>query len=184
MGGLLQRSFRASLLDRRAFGEWLFETGATGDAALLVIGVTLVQAIGSALRQGLGVGSVLGLVGTVIFGLAGWIFLALATWFAGTKMFQGSGDVQTVVRLHGLAYLPNLLAVLGTIPAAIGNLWFLVGASVATSVALSLKTREAVLSVLIGAAILLLIGLLLGVAFAGVSGIVAGIRGLGGLALP
>lgn len=177
MKDLFSRGVRAALFDRKVYGDWLFDRSATGDAAILVIGVAAVRTIAELIR--FRSVNVLGLVSAVIFALAGWIFLSLATWFVGTRLFQGSGDIQTTMRLQGLGYLPTVLGVLGPIPAAIGDVWYLAAAAVGTSVALSQKMREAVLSVLVGAAVLFLVGLLVGATFAGVGGLFGLARGLG-----
>lgn len=175
MKPILQQAWRAATLDRRAFGEWLFGSHATGDAALIVIGVAVVRFVVQVFFEGAFGALVLGLVTTSINALAGWVFLAVATWFVGTRLFEGVGDWQTVLRMHGLAYLPNILGVLtivgGTVGAwsiIVGYIWFLVAAVVGTSVGLSLSRRNAALAVAIGAAILFIIETLIGAAFTGV----------------
>ena len=182
MKPILQQAWRATTLDRRAFGEWLFGSSATGDAALIVIGVGLVRFIVLVLASGDFGALVIGVVTTAINALAGWVFLAVATWFAATRLFDGVGDWQTVLRMHGLAYFANIVSVLSVVRGSIGNwsiiigyVWFLIAATVGTSVGLSLKTRDAALSVLIGAAILYVIELLFSGAFFGVSQAVSGL---------
>lgn len=162
MKSVLTRSIRAALFERRPYGEVLYEASATGDAALLVAGVSAVVFLVTALRSGTTnpIDLVLGLVPNAIFALAGWLFLALATWFAGSRLFRGSGDAQMVMRAHGLAYLPNLLGVAGGLAGAVGSLWSLAAAAVGTAVAMSLTTRDGALSVLIGAAALFVFGLI------------------------
>ncbi len=182
MKPILQQAWRAATLDRRAFGEWLFGSHATGDAALIVIGVAVVRFVVQVFSEGAFGALVLGLVTTSINALAGWVFLAVATWFAGTRLFEGVGDWQTVLRMHGLAYLPNILGALlvvggqiGSWALIVGYLWHLVAAVVGTSVGLSLSRRNAALSVAIGAAILFIIEIFIRGAFTGVG---AAVRGL------
>jgi hypothetical protein len=162
MTSVLLRSVRASLFDRRPHGEALYESSATADAALLVAAVSGASFLIAAVRAGTRnpVDLVLGLIPAAIFGLAGWLFLAVATWFAGSRLFRGSGDAQMVMRVHGLAYLPNLAGALGGAAAAVGSLWSLAAAAVGTAVAMSLTTRDGALSVLIGAAALFVFGLI------------------------
>ncbi|MDH4118302.1 MAG: YIP1 family protein [Acidimicrobiia bacterium] len=171
MKPILQQAWRAATLDRRAFGAWMFDSAANGDAALLVIAVAVIRwftAVGLSFN-------VIGLISEVISTLASWVFLSAATWFVGTRLFDGSGDWQTVLRLHGLAYLPYALVVLtllpiplvGYIPLVI-TVWFLVAAVVATSVALSFGTKNAALSVLLGAAVVFVIRMLIGGTFGAV----------------
>lgn len=182
MKPILQQAWRAATLDRSAFGEWMFGSSATGDAALIVIGVALVRFVVLFAVSAQFSTLVLGIITTAINALAGWVFLSVATWFAGTKIFDGVGDWQTVLRMHGLAYLPNIVSTLSAVPGAVGNwsiiigyVWFLVAAVVGTSVGLSLNTRDATLSVLIGAAILFIIETLLGGVFFGVGQAVGGL---------
>jgi hypothetical protein len=162
-------------LDRRAFGDWLYGASATGDAALLVIGVAVARFLVFLVASGTFGGLVFGLVNAVFDAVAGWLFLALATWLVGTKLFDGVGDFQTILRMHGLAYLPNILVVfvivggiVGSLAAVVGYVWYLVAAVVGTSVGLSLNTRNAALSVIIGAAFLVLIERLIGATFTGI----------------
>jgi hypothetical protein len=188
MRAILQQAWRAATLDRRAFGDWLYSSSATGDAALLVVGVMLAQWIAVTIGiligdGGLGALDLVGLLSFAISALAEWFFLGAATWFAGTRLFGGSGDWQGVLRLHGLAYLPRVLSVLvvvgGSVAAwapVVGYVWHLVALVVASAVALSLKTRDAVLSVLIGAAIIFAIRFLISGTFGVVGGLFGGLN--------
>lgn len=161
---MLRRAVRAALFDRRALGEVLFDASATADAALLVAGVSLVVAIISTLGS-FSIFNLTAWLSAIIGGLAGWLFLAVATWFVGTRLFQGSGDMQTVMRLQGYCALPLLLGGIGGLIggagaalAVIGLLWYLAAAVVATSEALSFSVRNATVSVLAGAAVVALVG--------------------------
>lgn len=178
MKPILQQAWRAATLDRRIFGEWLYSHSATGDAALVVIGVTFVRYLAIVLFAGLSALSVTGLIRVVLDGLVGWIFLAVATWFAGTRLFGGSGDWQGVLRLQGLAYLPNVLGALGVLSGPVGTyapiigfLWYIVASVIATEVALSLDRRNAILSVAIGAALVILVESLIGATFTGIGAV-------------
>lgn len=170
MSELLQRSLRASLFNRRAHDEVRYEGDATADAALIVIAVTATSfLIRFFLTRGFDVSNlVLGLIQASISGLAQWLFLGLATWFVGTRLFGGQGDMQMVLRTHGLVYLPLLLAVFGTTAAVVAQVWVLAAAAVATSEALSFDTRKGAFSVLTGAAILFVIGLIFRAPFFGI----------------
>lgn len=175
MKPILNQAWRAATLDRRIYGDWLFNSSATGDAALIVIGVTFVRYLAIVLFAGLSALSVTTLVRVVLDGLVGWIFLAVATWFAGTRLFGGGGDWQGVLRLQGLAYAPNVLGALAVVGGPIGAwapvigfVWYVVASVIATEVALSLSRRNAVLSVAIGAALVLLVETLIGATFTGI----------------
>jgi hypothetical protein len=175
MTEILQRAWRAAQFDRNAFGDWLFSPSATGDAALLVIAVAAVQMLAAVVfGGGLGLSIVTIAIQVILSALAGWVFLAAATWFVGTRWFNGSGEMQAVLRLQGLAYLPNALAAaayltgFGAVLAIGGFLWYLAVAVVGTSIALSQPNRDAILSVVVGAAVLFMIQALFGAGFGAV----------------
>jgi hypothetical protein len=157
---MIRRAWRAALFDRKAHDEVLYDSSATADAALLVAGVALVVSVVGSLGS-LSLFNVTVWLSAIISGLAGWLFLAVATWFVGTRLFQGTGDMQTVMRLQGFCALPLLLGAAGTVHVLLplaGALWYLAATVVATAVALGVSTRNAALSVLAGAAVIALVG--------------------------
>lgn len=162
MSALLTRSVRASLFNRSVHDEVRYEQDATADAAMIVVGVSVVSFVVASIifgRFSLS-GLVLGLIQAAVLGLAQWLFLGLATWFVGTRLFGGEGDMQIVLRAHGLVYLPLLLAIFGSVGAVVAQVWLLAAASVATSAALTVDVRRGAFSVLTGAAILAVVSLL------------------------
>jgi len=181
---VLQRAFKTARLDRRSSTEVVFDTGAMGDAVLVVALVHGAVFLVAGLLSG-GLISrpddlVLGLIQTLIYGIAQWILLAAATWLAGTRLFKGDAQMPTVIRVQGYAYLPLLITLLivlapegaaSSVVGIVAVVWFLASLIVASSVALGLGTREAAYSVLIGYGILLIFGLLLRVPFLAVSAI-------------
>lgn len=174
MHPILTRAGRAAIFDRRSFDGWLFDASATADAALVVLGVAVTIAVATLVRLSVGLSGLSLVLGSAIESLASWVLLGAATWFAGTRLFEGVGDWQTVIRMIGLAYLPNLLQVLpGVVPGLLGYLWYLAAATVGTSVALSQSTRNAGLSVLTGAALLFVLDLVFRTAFSGFSSAIA-----------
>ncbi len=158
---MIQRAVRAALFDRRAYDAAFFDADATADAVMLVGGVHgVVYLVQSFVFAGFSFRLVEGLLAAIISGLASWLFLAVAVWFAGTRLFRGAAQMQTVIRLHGFAVLPLLLGVFAAPVLVIaGVVWYLAALVIATSVALSLSLRDAALSVLVGYAILFLVGL-------------------------
>src|SRR5690606_7319956 len=110
----LRRAFRATLLDRRAHSELFFDSDATAEAVLLVAAISAVVYAVTMLRIfGLRALSLTALLETVIYGLIGWLILAAATWFVATRLFAGSGQMQTMIRFPGACEVPLFLAVLG-----------------------------------------------------------------------
>lgn len=155
-----RRAVGAAFFDRKSHTQILFDSSATADAVMVVGAVGIVISVaGWLLNPVLAFDLVPALLSALIAVLAQWLFQALATWLVGTKLFRGNGDPQTVMRLHGHAYLPLVLTAFGTIAAVIGALWFLAALVVATSVALGLNTREGGLSVLVGYAVVFLVAL-------------------------
>ena len=89
-----------------------------------------------------------------------WLILAATTWFVSTRLFQGSGQLQTTMRLHGHCELPLVLAVFGSTAALVGLAWSLAAKVVATSEGSSIDLLKAVAAVLLGLALLVLVRLI------------------------
>lgn len=151
---------RASILDRRAHTELFFDSDATADAVLLVAAINAVVYFGLVLRIGFSALSLTGLLETVIFGLIGWLILAAATWLLATKLFEGSGQLQTMMRLHGHCELPLLLGVIGPIGSIVGLIWSAAAKVVATSEGASVDLLKSVAAVLLGYALVILVRLI------------------------
>lgn len=174
MADIFRRAARAALFDRRPFQQALWESSATADAALIVITVGGLVALVGSLRAGFGpTGLITVVVGSVVSTLAAWLVLALATWFVGSRLFTPADssarrfeEVQTMLKMHGLAFLPVLLSVFGGLGATGGVLWYLAAASLGTSVALDVRIHEGVIAVLLGAAVVAVFNTLLGAPFA------------------
>jgi hypothetical protein len=164
---MFSRAGRATLLDRKPFNEAFFDGDSAADAAILVSAVAAVSYIGRLAVEGaFGAFSFPTLLQVVIAGVVSWLILGFATWFSATRLFQASGRPQTMIALQGLAVLPLLLELLGTIGGTIGLVWYLVILVVATREAADMSTRNAAVSVLIGFAIAAIFRTLLGVPFA------------------
>jgi hypothetical protein len=170
---MISRAGRAVLLDRKPFTEAFFDGDAAADAAILVSGTAAITYLGQLVVAGVTAAfSITALLQVVIAGVVSWLILGLASWFAATRLFSASGRPQTMIGLQGLAVAPLLLevlrplAVIGTLAAGIGLIWYLVILVVATREAADITMRNAAVSVLIGFAIATVFRLLLGVPFA------------------
>jgi hypothetical protein len=151
----INRAVRMTIFDRRAATDLMLDSSATGDAVLLVATVhVLITLVGMVLLGGFGL---IALLAAAIYGVAGWLILSFAIWIMGTKLLGGSGEVQTLMRVTGFASLPLLLALVGW--GWVGTLWQLAILVVATMVVLGQEIKEAVGSVVLGAALVLLIQL-------------------------
>lgn len=165
----LQRAFRATIFDRKVHRELFFDSDATADAVLLVAAISAVSYLGLIVRVGVGAFSVTGLFEVVIGGLVGWLILAGGTWLAATKLLAGSGQLQTMMRLHGHCELPLLLAVLGPVGAAVGLVWSAAAKVPATGESASLDTVKSVAAVLVGFALVVLLQLIFRLPFLALS---------------
>jgi hypothetical protein len=164
---MFSRAGRASLLDRKPFTEAFFDGDAPADSAILVSIVAAVGYVGTLLWLGvLGAFSIGHLFQVVIAGVVSWLVLGFATWFVANRLFGASSRPQTMIGLQGLAVLPLVLEVFGSVAGGIGLVWYLAILVVATREATDLKLRDAGVSVLIGFAVAVVFRALLGVPFA------------------
>jgi hypothetical protein len=164
---MFARAGRAAVLDRKPFTEAFFDGDSAADAAILVSTVSAVTYVGQLLVNGvIRSFSFVTLLQFVIAGVASWLILGFATWFAATKLFEASGRPQTMIALQGLAVLPLVLELFGTIGGTVGLIWYLVILVVGTREAADISTRDAAVSALIGFAIAAIFRTLLGVPFA------------------
>lgn len=161
----LQRALRVSLFDRKVYTELFFDSNATADAVLLVAGISAITYLYEVVRIGFGALSLQGLLATVIGGLVAWLILAGGTWLAATKLLEGEGQIQTMMRLHGHAELPLVLVVFGPIGATVGYLWSLAVKVSATREGAGLDLPRSIAALLIGLVLVVLIRLLFGLPF-------------------
>ena len=161
---LLQRMFRAALLDRALYKELVADQGATGQAFLVVVlagiahGVALLNYEGTAaIPEGPE-----GVPAWVVLTFISWIVFASVTYLVGTKlMATAAGDVSwsTLARPIGFAHTPILLRALEPWPrAGIADLiaivvlvWLFVALVVAVREALDFRSPWRALGVTIAA---------------------------------
>jgi hypothetical protein len=149
----LHRAVGAATLQVEAFEEVEHDRRANGQAAALVLGVSL--------SYGLGRGHLapVELLADVALRFAYWGFWAGLTWAIGTKIFEGTATPGELVRTLGFAQAPGLLYVFAGIPVLewfveLGVLvWIVVAAVVAIRQALDVTTARAVAIGLAGAAV-------------------------------
>lgn len=150
----MRRAVRAALFDRKVHTELAFDSDATADAVMLVAGVAAVVHAALLVRVGVfSASSLVGLLEAIVAGLVGWLILAGATWLAATKLFGGSGQIQTMLRLHGHATLPLILNVVGIpVVSGVALVWMVAALVPATMEGGNLELPKAVASVLVGLA--------------------------------
>jgi hypothetical protein len=165
----LKRALRSAIFDRKVNTELFFDSDATADAVLLVAGISTVTYLGLVARVGFRAFSITGLLETVIYALIAWLILAVGTWVAATKLFDGDGQLQTMMRLHGHAELPLLLALFGGWVGTIGLAWSLAAKVPATGESSSLDTLKSVAAVLVGFALVVIVRLIFRLPFMALS---------------
>ncbi len=174
MASFLDRVIGAATLDAKTYEEVKRDTGATGQASLVVV----LWGLGA----GLGLFRVLGVLALgieTVMALVVWCIGAFVIWFVGTKILPAPGtraDMGTILRTTGFAAAPGVLRVVGAVP-VLGRrlslavyLWMLAALVVAVRQALDYDSTTRALAVcLIAVAIGLALQFVLGtflVAFA------------------
>lgn len=168
MASFLDRVIGAAKLDSETYEEVKRDTGATGQASLVVV----LWGLGA----GLGFFRVLGVLALgieTVMALIAWCIGALVIWFVGTKMWPAPAtraDMGQLLRTMGFAAAPGVLLVLGAVP-VLGRwlrlavyFWMLVAMVVAVRQALDYDSTVRALAVcLIAVAIGLVLQYVLGV---------------------
>ena len=139
MASFGDRMIRAAKLDRGLYEEVEADTGATGQATLVVVLSSVAAGIGSA-----GSGGLKGLLFGALAALAAWYIWAFLTYFIGTKILpesQTEADVGQLLRTIGFSSSPGLLRILGILP-GLTEIVFL-GCAVWMLVAMVVAVRQA-----------------------------------------
>jgi hypothetical protein len=159
---IIDRMRGAAMFDVATYEEVEADTTATGQAAVVVAIAAICSAIGAA---GFGGPSI---VGTLIGALVSWVIWAGITYVIGDKLFGGTATWGELLRTLGFAQAPRVLLVLGIIP-VFGVLvwvavavWVLIAGIIAIRQALDFSTQKALLTALIGWAIVVVSQWLLG----------------------
>lgn len=155
MASLVGRMIRAAKLDVGLYEEVEADTGATGQAMLVVVLSSVAAGIGSAGGAGLK-----GLLLGALTALAAWYIWAFLTYFIGTRLLpesQTEADVGQLLRTTGFSSSPGLLRILGILPGLTGivflgcAVWMLVAMVIAVRQALDYRgTGRAITVCLIG----------------------------------
>lgn len=151
---IVDRMVRAARLDDAVYEEVERDRGATMQAALIVIGTSILAGIGSGIALGAG-----RLFAVILAGLVGWVFYAWITYMVGIHVLAGPdtrADWGELARGLGFAVTPRVLLVLGVVPVLAGFigvvvfLWVLVTTVVALRAALDFTTARAVGTAILG----------------------------------
>jgi hypothetical protein len=143
MSGIGSRIVRAAKLDTGLYEEVEADTGALGQAMLVVVLSSIAGGIGS-----MGAGYT-GLLGGVLWALIGWFLWAFLTYVIGTKLLataKTEADLGQLLRTIGFSSSPGLIRVVGIVPplapivAIIGGVWMLIAMVVAVRQALDYES--------------------------------------------
>lgn len=171
MATLQQRIVGALQLDVNTFEEVERDEAATGQAALVVVGVAIAAGIGA-----LG-GGVRFLIAALLGSLVGWVIWAFLTFIIGTKVLPEKdthADLGQMLRVIGFAAAPGLFSILGIIPffgwivRFVVWIWQLAAMVIAVRQGLDYtSTGRAVLVCVIGWAVYMLVFMAFGALFGG-----------------
>jgi hypothetical protein len=178
MATLVQRMFGAAMLSPATYEEVEHDRGATPQAALVVILAALAAAVGA---SGHGDEAV---VREVLRALLQWLAWSAITYVIGTRVFHGTATPGEVLRTIGFAQTPGIFMALAGLPflggliALVVGLWTLVAVVIATRQALDVDTGRAVLTALLGLAVVIGIMVALAVVAAVIVGVIAAVFGV------
>ena len=119
---MIERMIGAARLDVATYEEVEADRGATGQALLVVILVTIASVVGT-LLLGDDTDVVRAIVVGIIRGLAGWALWALLTMLIGTTLLkteQTESNWGELARTTGFAQTPGILSILVFVPAVGG----------------------------------------------------------------
>jgi hypothetical protein len=139
MTELSDRMVRAAKLDVNLYEEVEADTGAMGQAIVVVVLSSLAAGIGSLTMGGLG-----GVIFGTLAALLGWYIWAYLTYYIGVTFLpeeQTQSNPGELLRTIGFSSAPGLIRVLGIIPGLTGIVFFI--ASIWMLTAMVIAVRQA-----------------------------------------
>lgn len=162
---MYSRIARAAAFDPGLYEEVEHDTGATGEAALIIVLAAISAGIGGLLRADIG-----GLISEIIWGLIGYMVFSAIVFWIGMTFFRGpqtNATLGQVLRTIGYANSPALLSFLTFIPvlgwalAVIIPVWILGTATIAVRAALDFSIVNAFATVISGWVVWFIVRLIL-----------------------
>jgi hypothetical protein len=170
---IVDRAIRAAKLDVQLYEEVEANQNLTSQAVAVVVIAAIASGIGSALGaiiMGRGIGGFFGsLILSPITTMIGYLIWAALTYFIGTKLFEGTADYGEMLRAIGYSYAPQVLSLVSFIPclgwiiSLVGSIWSLVAGVIAVRQALDIDTTKAIITVVIGWAVVIVLTIILSV---------------------
>ncbi len=172
---LIERMWRAAMLQASLYEEVERDERATSQAALVVLLVAIATAIGVFLSDAFGgqrsgaSGLVRGLVDGILSGFVGWVVWSYVSYFVGTQVFGGTATPGEMLRTIGFAGAPGVLRIFAFVPVLGGlinfvvAIWLLITGIVAIRQALDVSTGKAIGTAIIGWLALVLVAFVVAV---------------------
>jgi hypothetical protein len=159
--GLFNRMFRAAQLRSAFYEEVEADTGATPQAMLAVVVVSVATGVGAGFDQitgGQGGNFIFALMYGLATSLVGWLLWALFAYVFGVSILKGPQTSSTwgeLLRTMGFANSPGVLRIFAFLPGGgviwgVASAWSLIAAIIAVRQALDFSTWRAILTALIG----------------------------------
>lgn len=166
---MIDRIIGVFKLDAATFEEIEADESATGQAALVVLIVSLISALGAGF---FGEGSFGGaFIGQLLSSFLGWIVWSAITLAVGTALFNGKSDMGEMLRVLGFAQAPLVLAVVPCLGWVVGAIWALIAGFVAVRQGLDLDNVRAFLTILVGFVAYVVLAIIIGIFFGGMAAI-------------
>lgn len=166
---MIDRIIGVFKLDAATFEEIEADESATGQAALVVLIVSLISALGAGF---FGEGSFGGaFIGQLLSSFFGWIVWSAITLAVGTALFNGKSDMGEMLRVLGFAQAPLVLAVVPCLGWVVGAIWALIAGFVAVRQGLDLDNVRAFLTILVGFVAYVVLAIIIGIFFGGMAAI-------------
>ncbi len=184
MNVMFGRMKRAVMLEAKLYEEVESDASLNQEALLIVVATAVASGLGAFIGGLIGGAfgqALLGMVVAIVLGIVNYYIWSYVTYFVGTSFFGGTADPGEMLRVLGYAHTPQLLGLLSFIP-CVG--WLislaalvlsLIAAVIAIREALDFDTGKAVITAIIGWAIIfvinLVVNLVLGLGAAGLGAI-------------
>ena len=163
---IIGRVTRIVTFDQTVYGEIEHDENANVEAAIVVVVSSLLGAIGRLIANRY-IGNAL--VAFVLGILLSWLLWSWVTMFVGTRLFQGEATFWEMARTIGYANVAQAVGLLAWVPCVgvvaglAGFVLALVFGFFAVREALDIPTEKAILTIVIGWAVVLVINIVLGV---------------------
>jgi hypothetical protein len=161
---MINRMIGVLRLSPKTFEEIGYSDTAFNQAATIVASVALLSAFSNGfLARGVGAQFRTGyFLTTLAWTFISWYLWAALSYFVGTLLFGGKAGLSEMLRVIGFAFTPQVLVVVPCAGWLVGMLWSLVAGFIGARQALNLDNLPAALTILVGFALNVAGGLLLG----------------------